>query len=186
MNGLVNLIGASVTRPKEAAEELLALGLGRDIAWMMLALSIVVTVLLSFLATGGQPLELIPGQPFTPFMHAIFLGCLSVIMGYAIYFTGNAMDGAGTLTGSILVVAWLQVLQLAGLFVQSVVFLISPGIAVLISLAITIALIWVLLSFVDVLHGFGSLGRSALLMLFVIVGIGLGLTLILGLIGVGL
>ncbi|MEM6479182.1 MAG: hypothetical protein AAF647_09065, partial [Pseudomonadota bacterium] len=89
-------------------------------------------------------------------------------------------------TNSILVVAWMQVLQVAALVVQGFLVLVSPGLGALVAFAIGIGLIWVLLSFIDVLHGFGSLGRSALLLLFVIVGIGLGLSLILGLIGVGL
>ncbi|MEM6896739.1 MAG: YIP1 family protein [Pseudomonadota bacterium] len=184
---VVALIGASVTRPSEAAAELLNLGLGRGVAWMILALSVVVTVLVSFGISGEAAVELIPGlEPFSPLMTTLFLGCMAVIMGYAIYFTGNAMDGAGTLTGSILVVAWMQVLQLAALVIQGFLFLISPGFGSLVGILIGFGLIWVLLSFVDVLHGFGSLGRAALLLLFVIVGLGLGLTLILGLIGVGL
>ncbi|MEM8539052.1 MAG: YIP1 family protein [Pseudomonadota bacterium] len=187
MNGLVSLIGSSVTKPSQAASDLLGLGLNRSVAWMMLALSVIVTVIFSFGISGGDAVELVPGMnPFSPLMTTVFLGCSAVVMAYAVYFTGNAMDGAGTLTGSILVVAWLQILQLVGLVLQGAVFFVSPGFGSLVGIVIGFGLIWVLLSFIDVLHGFGSLGRSSLLLLFVVVGIGLGLTLILGLIGVGL
>ncbi|MEM9855516.1 MAG: YIP1 family protein [Pseudomonadota bacterium] len=187
MNALVTLIGTSVTRPSDAARMLLGQGFARDTVWSLLALSVIASVLLTFAISGGEAPEVVPGvSPFSPLMFAVFLGCSSIIMGYGIYFTGNAMDGEGSLTNSILVVAWMQVLQVAALVVQGFLVLVSPGLGALVAFAIGIGLIWVLLSFIDVLHGFGSLGRSALLLLFVIVGIGLGLSLILGLIGVGL
>lgn len=187
MNGIVTLIGTSVTRPAEAAQLLLGLGLNRQVAWMILTLSLIATVLVMFAISGGAPVPLVPGlNSFSPAMTFLFLACSTIILGYAIHFTGGAMDGEGTLTGALLVVAWMQILQVAGLVVQSVLILISPGVGTFVGFAISLCLIWVLLSFVDVLHGFGSLGRAALLMLFVVVGIGLGLTLILGLIGVGL
>ncbi|MEO1703746.1 MAG: YIP1 family protein [Pseudomonadota bacterium] len=186
MNGFMSLVSTSVTRPGEAARALLDLQLSRDVAWMLLALSVIGMVILTFVFSGGEPIPLVPGlEPMTPMIALIFQGSFAVITGYAIYFTGNAMDGAGTLTESILVVAWLQVLQVVGLVIQGGLLLVSPGIATMVSLVISFGLLWVLLAFVDVLHGFGSLGRAALLLLFVIVGIMLGLTLILGLIGVG-
>lgn len=187
MNGLMTLIGASVTRPAEAARTLLGLGLGRDVAWMILALSLIVTVLVMFAISGGTPVPLVPMlDPLSPMMTLMFLGCSTIILGYGIHLTGGAMQGSGTLTGALLVVAWLQILQVAGLVVQSFLILVSPALGTMVGLFISLGLIWVLLSFIDVLHGFGSVGRAALLMLFVVVGIGLGLTLILGLIGVGL
>lgn len=187
MNSLITLIGTSMTRPGEAAGELLAMGIPREGAWMMLGASIILTVLVSFVLSGGEAMQLVPGlEPLSPVLTVLFLGCLAVIMSYGIYFTGNAMDGGGTLTGSLLVVAWLQVLQFTGLLAQAVVYIISPEFSAVLGFGIALLLFWVLLCFIDVLHGFGSLGRAALLMLFVIVGIMLGLTLILGLIGVGL
>ncbi|MEM9349455.1 MAG: YIP1 family protein, partial [Pseudomonadota bacterium] len=179
--------GESVTRPSDAARKLLGLGLSRDVAWSLLGFSIALTVLVMFGLSGGEPVPLVPAlEPLSPLMTFLFLGCSTIILGYGIYFTGNAMQGSGTLTGALLVVGWIQILQIAAIFVQSFLIMLSPGFGTLVGLAISIGLIWVLLSFIDVLHDFGSLGRAALLMLFVIVGIGLGLTLILGLIGVGL
>jgi hypothetical protein len=46
-------------------------------------------------------------------------------------------------------------------------------------------LFWVLLNFINVLHGFDSLWKSAFALLLAVVGISLGVTLILTLIGVG-
>ena len=187
MNGLVNLIMLSVTRPQEAAGQLLGLSLSREAAWCLLGAATALSVIMTFVISGGEQAQVVQGMaPFSPLMLALFLGCSSVVMGYAIHFTGNAMDGTGNLTNSILVVAWLQVLQLAGLMIQGVALIVSPSFSAVLGLVIGITLIWVCLSFVNVLHGFGSMGRAALLMLFVIVGIGLGLTLILGLIGVGM
>lgn len=187
MTGFFNLIGTSVTRPQEAASTLFGLGLSREVAWLLLGASTALSVVLSFLMQGAQAAQIVEGMaPFSPMMLALFLGCSSVITGYAIHYTGQAMDGEGSLTNSMLLVAWFQVLQLAGLVVQALALPISPGFSDILRLMIGLGLIWVFLSFVNVLHAFGSLGRSALLMLFVIVGIGLGLTLILGLIGVGL
>ena len=187
MNGLATLIGASFTRPSEAAAALLGMRLSRDAAWTMLGFSVVATVLVMFGLTGGAAVPIVPAlDPFSPFMAALFLGCSTIVLGYGIYFTGNAMDGKGDLTGAIIVVSWLQILQEVGLLIQAALILVSPGFGTMVGLGISFALVWVLLCFIDVLHGFGSILRAALLMLFVIVGIGLGRTLILGLIGVGL
>ncbi|MEO0485134.1 MAG: hypothetical protein AAF092_04385 [Pseudomonadota bacterium] len=185
MNQLFNLIGVSVTRPAEAAAELLSLRITREAAMMILALSVIITVIVSFVMNGSTTVELVPGVAFTPLTTVGFLGLSAIVMGYGIYFTGNAMSGQGDLAGAFLVVAWLQVLQLAGVILQSAVFLVSPTLGGFLGLGIGIGLIWVLLVFIDVLQGFGSIGRSALLLLFVVVGIGLGLTLILGLLGFG-
>ena len=185
MNRVFQLIGTSVTSPAEAAAELLSLRIPREGAMMILALSVIVTVIISFLVNGATTVELIPGVPFTPFSTVGFLGLSAVVMEYGIYFTGNAMDGQGDLAGAFLTVAWLQVLQLAGLILQTAVFLVSPTLGGFLGLGIALGLIWVLLVFIDVLQGFGSIGRSALLLLFVVVGVGLGLTLILGLLGFG-
>ena len=187
MKGLMTLIGTSATRPGDAAQQLLALKLGREPALALVVLAVIATVFVLFALSGGAAIPLVPAlEPMSPMIAALFLLCSTIIMGYAIYFTGQAMGGTGTLPGSLVVVGWLQVLQMVAIVVQSVAITLSPTVGGLLGLAITIGLIWVLLSFIDVLHGFGSLGRAGLLLLFAIVGIGLGLTLILGLIGVGL
>ncbi|MCH2077605.1 MAG: hypothetical protein MK180_12145 [Rhodobacteraceae bacterium] len=188
MNGLINLMMLSVTRPQEAAAELLGLNLSREVAWLLLGAATVLSVIATFVVSGGNAAQVVHGVPaFSPLMLALFLGCSSVVMGYAIHFTGNAMDGTGNLTNSILVVAWLQVLQFAGLLIQGVALTISVSFSAMLGFVIGMALFfWVFPSFLKVLHGFASMGRAALLMLFVIVGIGLGLTLILGFIGVGM
>lgn len=187
MNGILTLVGKSATRPKEAASQLLALHLGRDAALSVVLLAVIATVLVLFALSAGQPVPLVPGlDPMGPWIAALFLTSSTVVMGYAIHFTGQAMGGDGTLPGAMVLVGWLQVLQMAAIVVQSVLIAVSPGFGGLVGLAVTVGLIWVLLSFIDELHGFGSLGRAALLLLFVIVGIGLGITLILGLIGVGI
>ncbi|MEL6691122.1 MAG: YIP1 family protein [Pseudomonadota bacterium] len=188
MNGMVNLMMLSVTRPQEAAAELLGLNLSREVAWLLLGAATVLSVIATFVVSGGQQAQVVQGlPPFSPLMLALFLGCSSIVMGYAIHFTGNAMDGTGNLTNSILVVAWLQVLQLGGLLVQAAALVVSATFSAFVGLFVGVALFfWVFPSFLKVLHGFASMGRAALLMLFVIVGIGLGLTLILGLIGVGM
>ncbi|WP_147125073.1 YIP1 family protein [Shimia ponticola] len=185
MTAFLNLIGESFTNPRQAARVLLSLNPTRDIAFSALGLTVVLSVILSFLMSGGEALRLTPeSMPLQPGIVAGMMMCLTTILAFMIYFTGQAMKGTGDLPSSILVMAWMQALFLAGQVVQGFLILMSPGLGTLFGVALTLVIIWVLLVFIDELHQLGSVGRAAFLLFMAFVGVTLGMSFLLTLVGV--
>lgn len=185
MNQLITLIGTSFVRPRDAAQVVLSWPRTRDFAFSALGLSVVLSVLLTFFVSGGQPVPLLQGvPPFTPVLLALMLMSITTILAFTIHFTGQAMSGKSDLAGALLIMAWMQAMFLAGQVVQTALLLVSPVTGAMLGFAITLIVIWVLLTFIDELNGFGSLGRAAFLLLMAFVGMSLGITFFMTLLGV--
>jgi hypothetical protein len=69
------------------------------------------------------------------------------------------MGGQGGFDGSLALVAWLQFVMVCIQVLQTVALLIAPVIGNLIGLFGLILFLWMLTSFVAVLHGFRSLAQ---------------------------
>jgi hypothetical protein len=188
--GMGRLLILTVRAPARAAELLVGLNLSRVVLWQALALVTVVSVLIVAISPGPMPeAGAIAGpQPvvFTPFAYATVLGASLVMLVFALHYTGQAIGGTGSFAATLTLVVWLEVLATAIRVVQAVVYLILPPLGALVSLVGLALLVWTLLNFINVLHGFQSLGRAVLALLLAVVGISLGLALILSLIGAGL
>lgn len=190
MRGFGTLIGQSFLAPAVAAHSLVGLGLSRAVLWQALVLVTVLSVLLVALTQGampaGPPLRA-DGGPLvlSPFAYGVILGASLVMLVFALHYTGQALGGTGDFGAALTLVIWLEVLAMAVRLVQGAVLLVAPPVAGMVSALGLGLLLWVLLNFINVLHGFGSLWKSAFSLLLAVVGISLGLTLILTLIGVG-
>jgi hypothetical protein len=84
------------------------------------------------------------------------------------------------------VVVWIEVLATAIRIVQTGLYLVAPVLGALASLAGAGIIVWTLVSFVNVLHGFRSLAKAALVAGAAVIGMGMGLALILTIISTGL
>ncbi|MGR3492155.1 MAG: YIP1 family protein [Shimia sp.] len=187
MNGLISLIGLTILRPRDAAAQIIRLPLDLNGALAALGVAIIFSVLLSFFISGGEPVPMVEGMvPFTPLMLAGFVLLTSGSLAIALTAVGKAMGGQGEFRDMLLLVAWLQVMQIAGQVIQSTMFTLSPGLGSLTAFVILGGLLWILVAFIDEMHGLASIGRSVFLLLMAIVGVGLGLTLLLGLAGIGI
>ena len=185
MNEIITLIGASFTNPRMAAQTILSLPRDRDVAFSALGLSVVLSVLMTFSMSGGQPIKLTSeGLPLMPWTLTLLVMSITTIMAFMIHLTGQAMSGKGDLPGAIMVMAWMQALFLAGQVIQGFLILMSPGIGAVFGFALTLFILFVLLTFIDELHELGSLGRAAFLLFMAFVGVTLGLSFLLTLLGV--
>lgn len=185
---LGDLVGKSISRPDEAAHEVLGLNLGRNTLFQALLLVTAVSVLLVVVLDGSMiSLPFGPDQivEVTPFHYGTILFAALLLLSFAIHFTGAAMGGRGLYNGALATVVWLEVLAIALRSVQTVLILLSPPIAVVFSLVGVAVLIWCLLNFINVLHGFDSLGKAAATLLLGVFGILVGTSVILSLILVG-
>jgi hypothetical protein len=185
------LLWLTLRSPGEAAGALISLNLSRGVLWQALALVTVAGVLVIALASAVLP-EAAPatedGQvlALTPLAAATILGSFLVILVFALHFTGLAFGGTGTFPAALVVVVWIEVLATAIRIVQTGLYLVAPVLGALASLAGAGIIVWTLVSFVNVLHGFRSLAKAALVACAAVIGMGMGLALILTIISTGL
>ena len=180
----LRLFGETLRDPAEMARQIKALRLPHEVGWMGLsavtALTIVAIYLESMvpgtgdigLGTGGRPL-----------IDAIFLGAMTVILIFVLYYAGRAMGGTGTFGATLLLMTWFQAVVLVLISIQLISTLIAPGVSTAVALIALVLQLYCLIHFLNVLHGFDSLPKAAGLFFVSVVGLVLGLALILTLIG---
>ncbi len=184
MQGFLSLALQSVTAPREVARLLLSLRLGQEALLTAFALVVVLNALAfstSLLIAPVQgPVSLLSNP-------AIFLmtqagALLASIVAFT--YCGRAMGGTGTANGVAVLLIWLQMLRVLVQTVLLVVLPLAPVLAGVVMFTASALGVWILVHFMDEAHGFGSLFKSALLLVFGVVGIALVLTLLLTLAGV--
>jgi hypothetical protein len=183
LNNLVAMAWRSVKNPREGAAEILALGIPREALWPALALVVVLSILLAnvtALLLSSEATAMPVGPAATGFIQLALL----VVMVFAVFWIGRAMGGTGSFEESILIVTWLQFIMVCLQVVQAAILVLSTSLAGIFGLLAVVLFLWLLTSFVAVLHGFSSLFRVFVMILVSAFGIAFGLSIILTLIGV--
>ncbi|QBF31810.1 Yip1 family protein [Thalassococcus sp. S3] len=184
---LRDLAVLSIKDPASAARILLELSPPREALWTGLLLTAVLNtmmlVLSNMILPGPSPMPEVFNVP-SIYLIAVAVGL--VLISYSIFWTGRAMGGQGSIDDVMLLIVWLQALQVAVRALVLVLVLTIPFLAMLLVLASVFYGIWILIHFVDQAHRFGSLGRSAVAMFVAFVGLVLVLSSILAFLGVGL
>ena len=178
----LRLIGETVTQPAQMAGRIMARPYDRGTLWMGVTLVSILSVLLIQILQVITPFTMPMG--FTPLLYGLVMGCILIILTMGLYLTGQMLGGQGTFTHSFALVIWLEVPALTFRVVQAVVGFISPGISGLLSFAGLIALLWILLNFVNEVHKFNSFSHAFATIVIAIFGIGFGFGLFLSVIGV--
>ena len=186
LRSLVGFALRSLLGPADAARRIMTLNFSRGILWQALVLVTIAGVLASAL-TQGPVLALPLGTEMVgvaPFGYAMILGGSLVLLVFALYFTGQMLGGTGDFSQTLALVIWIEAIAVLIRLAQSVILVAVPDVGGVVALAGMVILLWCLLNFVSVLHGFDSLWRAALTLLLAVIGITLGLTVILTLISV--
>ena len=174
----------TIRDPQGAARRLLALKLPRNVLWTALALVIVLNAAvygLSNLITpppAEVPMAALAPVPFAAFLAAGLIGTI-----LAIWYMGRLIGGTGTLEDVMVLMIWLQALRLAVQAALLVLVPLSPVLSSLVVLAAAVIGFWILLNFVDVAHGYGSLLKSFGAIALSVLALALGLTLLVTLFG---
>lgn len=176
---------ASLTDPAGVARQLATWQLDRVTLWSMVALVTVLSVLVLVAGLYLSPAEaaMIVATPFTL---TLILGASLIMMVFALQLTGRMLGGTGRFATAILLVVWWQGMALVIQLAQTLALLIIPPLAGVIAIAGLVWLVFALLHFVNVLHGFDSLLKALGTVVIGILGISFGLALLLALIGVTL
>lgn len=178
----LRLIGETVIQPSQMAGRIMARPYDRGTLWMGVTLVSILSVMLIQILQVITPFTMPMG--FTPLPYGLVMGCILIILTMGLYLTGQMLGGQGTFIHSFALVIWLEATALTFRVVQAVVGFISPGISGLLSFAGLIALLWILLNFVNEVHKFNSFGRAFATIVIAIFGIGFGFGLFLSVIGV--
>lgn len=178
------LVGLTVTKPYEAAAQLLALQLATPVLWMVLGLTIVLNAI-----THGLIMMMLPAAAEAPalFAHpllfAMSLGGAEVIGIFILTWVGQALGGKAQLADMLVLMTWLQMLRVG---LQVIVFLlvfISPSLGDMLSMVAGLYGIWITAAFLDAAQQFGSIFKAFGVLLLSFFGAAFGLAIFLLLIG---
>ena len=179
-----SLVIETIKDPAAMGAKIAQLRLPHQVGWMGLGLVIVLTVLalgLEQMLPGGAPV--MSGMGGGPFVDVIFLGAMTTVFIFVLYYAGRAMGGSGTFGGTLLIMTWFQTVVLFLVVAQLIAVLLLPGLALIVSMAAFAIQLWCLLHFLNELHGFKSLPKALGLFALTIMGFVFGLSIFLLLVG---
>ncbi|MDA0962158.1 MAG: YIP1 family protein [Proteobacteria bacterium] len=183
---LKDLVILSLRDPAEAARQVIAFNLPREVLWTALALMAVLNTLMysvtSALVPGPSPM---PAVFQTPLAYLLFMGGALVLVSIALYWAGRSFGGTGSLDDILSVIIWLQFLRVLVQVVSIVLLLTLPLLAALLTLAAAILGLWIFVHFVDQAHRFGSPLKSVGVIVASFIGMVMGLSILLALFGGG-
>ena len=179
---VARLLWETIVRPAETARTILAMHPPREALWLGVALVSVLSVLLVALLEAlapAAPEAAAGGAGISPFVYGLILAASLVFSVVALQMAGRALGGAGRFDQALALMVWLQFLLVALQAAQILLVLLIPLFGALLALASVAIMVWCLVHFVDVLHGFGSIGKSLLTLLLAFMGLGLAVALVL-------
>lgn len=156
---IADLARRSVEDPRAGARTLLALDVplpARTVGLLLMAVASALLMHLGFLLlpSTDDPLTLFMMQ--SPIRTAVIQWLILAASVLLVHRIGRAWGGSGSLSDTLLIVVWLQVIMLGVQVVQLLVLLIAPPIAGIVNLAGLALFFWLMTSFIAELHGFKS------------------------------
>lgn len=184
MNDLPGLAMDTLRNPRAMAARLIALDLGLPTLWTALALGAVLNAMIFSVNLMLFPTTFpVPGLFSNPVLYAVAMAGGTVITMHLLTWVGGMMGGQGRLADVTVVLVWLQYLRLVAQAILLLLTILMPALALMATLVVAFYSLWLMLNFLDVAHRFESLGKTALVLVFTIVGITIGLSFLIALIG---
>ena len=171
---LVAIGRRSLTEPRPAAADLMALGLPMQAVWTGFFLTNILGILVS---------SLLPGAAGSPFLSALFAIALSLGSVVVVVHVGRALGGHGTFADTLLLTTFLSALVLVGQVAQLVLSLVFPPVAGIFGIAVILMAVWLNVNFIAAIHGFSSLLRALGVMVLGSFVLALGVMVVLALTG---
>lgn len=193
MQTILQLIVQTFFHPREIAAGLTAERYDRTTLWTGVFLVCILSGVTQYLVVLATPMpEPTPQSLFvmsmfsTPFLTTLLLGCALIVTIFAVYFTGRMLGGTGHFPETLVLMTWLQFVQVAISMVQIVLLSLSAqflGIATLFKLVAAGGVLYATLHFIDVLHGYNSLWASFGTLVISTLGLAIGAAIIFAMIG---
>ncbi len=181
---LRDLAVLTLRNPPQAARQVLALDLNREILWTGFALAVVLN---SLFFTLQQ--VLIPPPEGTPAIFTSHTAYFAMVAGgqamfiYALYLAGTWMGGQGRLLDVLALLVWLQLLQAVAQAILLVLMLTLPVLFMAFNMVAMIYGLYILVHFIDQAHGLNSPGRAVGVLAAALFSLAFALALLLSLAG---
>jgi hypothetical protein len=183
---LIELAKTSLTDPRQAARQLMALDLSRDTLWSAALLVSILSALVTHASLlGGGPIPAVLAFATSPFMLTVFMAANLVIVIFSLFWTGRALGGQGTLPGFIALMTWLQVMMVLFELAQMLVGLLLGPVSALLGLVAMGWWVWATVIFTTEGHRFEHWARALTTIALALAGVVAGLSIFLSLIGAG-
>jgi hypothetical protein len=184
---LTGLARLTLEDPRRAARKLLGMGVplpARTAGLLLMAVASALLMQVGFLLLPpvGDPPVVDPISAYmvaSPIRTAVIQWLILVASVLLIHQIGRALGGRGSLSDTLLIVVWLQVIMLGVQGVQLLALVLSPPLAGLVNLAGMVLFFWLFSSFIAELHGFASRLRVFLGILAASLAIALAIVVIL-------
>tara|TARA_B100001248_G_C27375500_1_gene454043 strand:- start:1077 stop:1649 length:573 start_codon:yes stop_codon:yes gene_type:complete len=141
----------TITAPRDAAQQIIALGVSRKTSIMCVIFTICLTVILFFLDLNSSENPII----FPLLMHHPLVLASVMIFGtiwsaFVIGFFGKILGGNENVDHILVLLAWGQAVQVGFQVIATVIALLSIQLAALFQLIVFFIYIWIFISFIDV------------------------------------
>lgn len=161
LSTLLALARLTVQSPREGAQAVMRLPLPGNAKWVALLLLAVISAILMQVMAILLPPVTPDGTPVTPVGPFFWTGMVAggmVLTTVLVYRIGKWRGGVGRFEDALILVVWLQFIQLLLVMVQLVLLFILPPLATLVEVVAVALFLWLLTNFVAELHRFRSLG----------------------------
>lgn len=170
----------TITEPRAAARDVLAMNLPMQTRWMALVLASVLSALLLHVSLTLLPVaeqQMLFGVP-SPLQSALVQGGLLIAMAVLVHQVGRWRGGKGNFADALVLIVWWQTFLLGFQLVQIVALLVLPAATNLLGLAGLVLVFWLLTSFIAELHGFSSLAKVLIGIIVTLIGVSILLSML--------
>lgn len=181
-------VWTSIMEPSDSARKVIAMDIPREALWTALMLIAVLNVILVAVLQMLSPAPVAFEQQafaMSPFGFFAIISVFLVMLVFGVFHAGRMMGGKGTLLATLAIVVWFQSISLTLEAVQIVLVVISPAIGSIFGLVSLGALLWCFVNFINILHGFNSLGKALAAVVLALFGTALVAGIILTVLGFG-
>ena len=187
---VAGLVRLTIAKPREAAQVVMRLPMTLQDRWAVVALMAVLSAFLMQAMAALLPPTVGPNgevfQPVGPFFWAGMVAIGMVITASLAFAVGRWRGGKGELADAVILIAWLQFIQLLLVVVQLMLLVTLPMLAPVVEIGAVLLFLWLLVNFVAEMHGFRSLGLVFLGVIVTFVAAVFAMSILLMMMGVGI
>ena len=158
---LKSLFIETITAPRDAARQIIALGISRSISIMCVIFTICITVILFFLDLNSSSNSIIlPLLMHHPLVLASIMVFGTIWSAFIIGFCGKILGGNDNIDNILVLLAWGQAVQVGFQVMATLIAFLSIQLAALFQLGVFFIYIWIFISFIDVALKFENLFKA--------------------------
>ena len=158
---LKSLFIDTITAPRDAAQQIIALGISRRTSIMCVIFTICITVILFFLDLNSSTNSIIlPLLMHHPLVLATVMILGTIWSAFVIGFFGKILGGNDNIDSILVLLAWGQAVQVGFQVMATLIAFLSIQLAALFQLGVFFIYIWIFISFIDVALKFENLFKA--------------------------